>query len=84
MSEGENMFAFQICDIANVDKKICHVEFLGCIAEDVEEEEEEEEEHMETTVMEENEEYNKRGIDDVTMYNVDDAAVQDVKRPRAL
>jgi hypothetical protein len=38
MSEGENMFAFQICDITQTDQKICHCEFLGCIAEDVEDE----------------------------------------------
>lgn len=41
MSEGENMFAFQVCTIPETDKKICHCEFLGCIAEDVEDEEEE-------------------------------------------
>ncbi len=38
MSDGENMFAFQICDITQTDQKICHCEFLGCIAEDVEDE----------------------------------------------
>jgi hypothetical protein len=38
MSDGESMFAFQICDITQTDQKICHCEFLGCIAEDVEDE----------------------------------------------
>ena len=38
MSEGENMFAFQMCDVPNAEKKICHCEFLGCIAEDVNDE----------------------------------------------
>ena len=36
MSDGENMFAFQICDITKSDQKICYCEFLGCISEDVE------------------------------------------------
>ena len=56
MSEGENMFAFQICNIPKTDQKISHCEFLGCIAEDVEEEEEEESGDM----MEENDDH-KRG-----------------------
>jgi hypothetical protein len=38
MSDGENMFAFQIRDITQTDQKICHCEFLGCIAEDIEDE----------------------------------------------
>ena len=38
MSDGEIMFAFQICDITQTDQKICHCEFLGCIAEEVEDE----------------------------------------------
>lgn len=40
MSEGENMFAFQICNMPKTDQKISHCEFLGCIAEDVEDEDE--------------------------------------------
>lgn len=32
------MFAFQICAVTQTDQKICHCEFLGCIAEDVEDE----------------------------------------------
>jgi hypothetical protein len=38
MSEGENMYAFQICNIPMTDQKITHFEFLGCIAEDDEDE----------------------------------------------
>jgi hypothetical protein len=38
LSEGENMYAFQICNIPMADEKIAHVEFLGCIAEDEEDE----------------------------------------------
>ena len=38
MSEGENMYAFQICEVPSTDKQIVHFEFLGCIAEDDEEE----------------------------------------------
>lgn len=38
MSDGENMFAFQICGVTHVDQTICHCEFLGCITEDVEDE----------------------------------------------
>jgi paired amphipathic helix protein Sin3a len=38
MSEGENMYAFQICKVPSTDKKIVHFEFLGCIADDDEEE----------------------------------------------
>jgi hypothetical protein len=51
MSEGENMYAFQICNIPITDQKITHFEFLGCIAEDVEDEDD---------VAQENED-NKRG-----------------------
>ncbi|KAL7534835.1 hypothetical protein ACHAXR_006109 [Thalassiosira sp. AJA248-18] len=39
MSEGENMFAFQMCNMTKTDQKISHCEFLGCIAEDLEDEE---------------------------------------------
>jgi len=35
ISEGENMFAFQYCKIPKSDKSIMHMEFLGCIVEDV-------------------------------------------------
>ena len=60
MSEGENMFAFQICNIPKTDQKIAYCEFLGCIAE--EEEEEEEEEEGEDGLMENDDESrNKRG-----------------------
>ena len=38
MSEGENMYAFQICNIPMTDQKITHFEFLGCIAENDEDE----------------------------------------------
>jgi len=71
MSEGENMFAFQICDIPMKDSKISHCEFLGCIAEDVEDEEE--------TALE-NEDH-KRGIDDIVMDDADDLA-QAAKRSK--
>ena len=37
MSEGENMYAFQLCNVPKLDKKILHCEYLGCIAEDIEE-----------------------------------------------
>jgi len=37
LSEGENMFAFQICNMPETDQKIVHHEFLGCIAEGIEE-----------------------------------------------
>ena len=50
------MFAFQICNMPKTDQKISHCEFLGCIAEDVEEEEEEEP----GAVLEENDDH-KRG-----------------------
>lgn len=39
MSDGENMYAFQICNIPKKDQMICHCDFLGCIAEDIEDEE---------------------------------------------
>ena len=71
MSEGENMYAFQICNIPNVDKKISHCEFLGCIAEDEDDEEDDEQES----------EDNKRGIGDVAMDDADDSA-QATKRSR--
>ena len=51
LSEGENMYAFQICNIPEKDEKILHYEFLGCIAEETDGEEGEEEER----------ESNKRG-----------------------
>ena len=51
LSEGENVYAFQICNIPEKDEKILHYEFLGCIEEDSEGEEGEEEER----------ESNKRG-----------------------
>lgn len=57
MSEGENMFAFQICNIPKTDQKIAHCEFLGCIAEDEEEEEEDEDGPSEN----EDDDHNKRG-----------------------
>mmetsp|Transcript_4507 Transcript_4507/g.10181 ORF Transcript_4507/g.10181 Transcript_4507/m.10181 type:complete len:685 (-) Transcript_4507:271-2325(-) len=72
MSEGENMFAFQICDMPKTDQKISHCEFLGCIAEDVEDEDE---------AVLENDEDLKRGIDDVAMDDADDSA-QAAKRPK--
>ena len=70
MSEGENMFAFQICNVPKTDQKVSHCEFLGCIAEDVEDEEED-------AGMENDD--NKRGIDDVAMEDMEDPAS---KRPR--
>jgi paired amphipathic helix protein Sin3a len=39
MSEGENMYAFQICNVPKLDQKILHFEYLGCIAEDIEDDE---------------------------------------------
>jgi hypothetical protein len=51
LSEGENMYAFQICNVPSKDEKILHYEFLGCIAEESEDENAEEEER----------ESNKRG-----------------------
>jgi paired amphipathic helix protein Sin3a len=71
MSEGENMFAFQICNVPKTDQKISHCEFLGCIAEDVEDEEED-------AGMENDD--NKRGIDDVAMEDTEED--QASKRPR--
>ncbi|KAL9182866.1 hypothetical protein ACHAXT_004145, partial [Thalassiosira profunda] len=68
MSEGENIFAFQVCSVPETAKRICHCEFLGCIAEDVEDEEEEED----------TAEDNKRGIEDVA----DNDEEQAEKRPR--
>lgn len=38
LSEGENMFAFQICNVPDTDQKVVHHEFLGCIAEGIEDE----------------------------------------------
>lgn len=58
MSEGENMFAFQVCNIPKTDQKIIHCEFLGIIAEEEEEDDEQEDED------------NKRGeLRAVMMYN---------------
>ncbi len=37
LSEGENVFAFQICNMPETDQKIIYHEFLGCIAEGIEE-----------------------------------------------
>jgi len=69
VSDGENMYAFQICNMPKTDQKISHCEFLGVISEEDEDDEEEEGED------------NKRGIDDVAM---DDAEVsaQNSKRSR--
>jgi len=72
MSEGENMFAFQICNMPKTDQKIAHCEFLGCIAEDVEE-------NDDATL--ENHEDHKRGVDDVAMDDVDDSP-QSAKRSK--
>jgi len=63
MSEGENMFAFQICNMPKTDQKIAHCEFLGCIADDVEEDDD---------AALENHEYHKRGIEDVAMDGIGD------------
>jgi hypothetical protein len=52
LSDGENMFAFQICNHPSKDEKILHYEFLGCISEEESGEEEGEEEERES---------NKRG-----------------------
>lgn len=68
MSEGENMYAFQVCNMTKTDQKILHCDFLGCIAE------EEEEEDMEDS------EGNKRGIDDVVMDEADDSQVAKRRR----
>eukprot|EP00985_Skeletonema_marinoi_P012997 scaffold6389_cov107-Skeletonema_marinoi.AAC.1 len=66
MSEGENMYAFQICNVPKIDQKILHFEYLGCIAEDIEDDEDAERDD------------NKRGLDDVAM----EEAEQVSKRPR--
>jgi len=55
LSEGENMYAFQICNVPKLDQKILHFEYLGCIAEDIEDDEDAEREIY------------KRGLDDVPM-----------------
>ncbi len=34
VSEGENMFAFQYCQVPKTDKTIMHMEYLGCIVEE--------------------------------------------------
>jgi paired amphipathic helix protein Sin3a len=52
LSDGENMYAFQICNHPSKDEKILHYEFLGCISEEESGEEEGEEEERES---------NKRG-----------------------
>ncbi|KAL3786130.1 hypothetical protein HJC23_010704 [Cyclotella cryptica] len=72
LSEGENMYAFQICNIPDEDEKIIHYEFLGCIAEITEEEEEAQDEEREN---------NKRGIDEV-MDSSDDVGQASSKRIR--
>jgi paired amphipathic helix protein Sin3a len=66
MSEGENMYAFQICNVPKLDQKILHFEYLGCIAEDIEDDEDAERDD------------NKRGLDDAAM----EEAEQVSKRPR--
>ena len=38
-AEGENMFAIQIWNMLKTEQKVAHCEFIGCIAEDVEDEE---------------------------------------------
>jgi hypothetical protein len=53
MSEGENMYAFQICNVPKLDQKILHFEYLGCIAEDIEDDEDAERDD------------NKRGLDEM-------------------
>jgi len=77
MSEGENMFTFQICDIPKTDQKIAHCEFLGCIAEDEEGEEDDEDGLLEN----DDEGHNKRGIDDVEIDDFDNSA-RSAKRPK--
>lgn len=69
MSEGENMYAFQVCNMTKTDQKILHCDFLGCIAEEEEEED-----------MAEDSEGNKRGIDDVVMDEADDSQVAKRRR----
>jgi paired amphipathic helix protein Sin3a len=71
LSEGENMYAFQLCSVPNEDQKITHCEFLGCIAEDDDDEDE----------TPEDGEDNKRGIDEVTE-DADDSGELSSKRPR--
>lgn len=66
-SEGENMYAFQVCNVPMTDQKIVHCEFLGCIAEDDEEEED---------VAQENEDNIRCNIDVVD----DPDPVRDAKR----
>ena len=66
MSEGENMYAFQLCNVPKLDKKILHFEYLGCIAEDIEEDDDADRDE------------NKRGLDDAAM----EEAEQVSKRPR--
>ena len=37
LSDGENMFAFQICRVPDSDKRVFHIEYLGVIAENEDE-----------------------------------------------
>ena len=69
VSDGENMYAFQICNMPKTDQKISHCEFLGVISEEDEDDEEEEGDD------------NKRGIDDVAMDDAEGVA-QNSKRSR--
>mmetsp|Transcript_35122 Transcript_35122/g.49885 ORF Transcript_35122/g.49885 Transcript_35122/m.49885 type:complete len:103 (+) Transcript_35122:85-393(+) len=34
LSEGESMYAFQLCQVKDTDKKVLHLELLGIILED--------------------------------------------------
>lgn len=77
MSEGENMFAFQICDMPKTDQMISHCEFLGCIAEDVEDEDEA------GAMMAEHEDH-KRGIDEVAPDDAYDSAHATKRSKRAV
>jgi hypothetical protein len=54
LSDGENMYAFQICNHPSKDEKILHYEFLGCISEEESGEEEGEEEERESNKRGEN------------------------------
>lgn len=87
------MFAFQICDMPQTDQKITHCEFLGCIAEDVEEEEEESEDQKRgefnaatsfndflKTFLAKKYVRTTTGIEDVAMEDMDDPASKRIKR----
>jgi len=75
MSEGENMFAFQICDVPDSDQKICHCEFLGVIADEVEEADDDGEDENTDDNM-------KRGIDNLMMAEDADENAHASKRPK--